>query len=213
MNKTKIDWGIPNLLTWNPVVGCKHGCSYCYARRISDRFNMIPVWDEPQYFPERLKEPYSLKTPSRIFVGSMCDLFGEWVLSGVIEEILKVVDETPHTYMFLTKNPKRYAEFMPTKTTVMPKNVILGGTITKGDAIDSNIVSTIGAIGGFGYRTFLSIEPLLGDMGAINFSCIDQLIVGAMTGSGAIQPKQSWIESIEHENIYWKPSIRCLTAL
>lgn len=35
MNKTKIDWCDS---TWNPVTGCNHGCKYCYARGIAERF-------------------------------------------------------------------------------------------------------------------------------------------------------------------------------
>lgn len=35
MNKTKIEWAD---MTWNPVTGCRHGCGYCYARRIAERF-------------------------------------------------------------------------------------------------------------------------------------------------------------------------------
>lgn len=34
--KTKIDWCDS---TWNPVTGCLHGCEYCYARRIAERFS------------------------------------------------------------------------------------------------------------------------------------------------------------------------------
>ena len=37
MNKTKIDWAD---MTWNPVTGCLHGCEYCYARKIANRFGM-----------------------------------------------------------------------------------------------------------------------------------------------------------------------------
>lgn len=33
--KTKIDWCDS---TWNPVTGCLHGCEYCYARGIANRF-------------------------------------------------------------------------------------------------------------------------------------------------------------------------------
>ena len=34
--KTKIDWCDTS---WNPVTGCLHGCEYCYARRIAERFD------------------------------------------------------------------------------------------------------------------------------------------------------------------------------
>jgi len=53
MNKTKIDWQNPKEgwkldFTWNPVIGCKHGCSYCYAKKLNDRFKFIENWNEPQ---------------------------------------------------------------------------------------------------------------------------------------------------------------------
>jgi protein gp37 len=76
MNKTSIEWCD---FTWNPVVGCKHGCPYCYAKKINDRFKFIPEWTAPRLFPDRLSEPSMLKKRSRIFVGSMCDLFGDWI--------------------------------------------------------------------------------------------------------------------------------------
>ena len=35
--KTKIDWCDAS---WNPVTGCLHGCQYCYAKRIAERFGL-----------------------------------------------------------------------------------------------------------------------------------------------------------------------------
>ena len=109
MNKTKIEW---TNWTWNPVVGCKHNCWYCYGKRIAKRFFKDNPNYEPKFYPERLKEPYTLKKPSKIFVCSMADLFGDWVKMNWIERVIKVVKENPqHTFQFLTKNPKRYLEF------------------------------------------------------------------------------------------------------
>lgn len=42
MRKTKIDWADS---TWNPVTGCLHGCEYCYARRIAERFEAREIYD------------------------------------------------------------------------------------------------------------------------------------------------------------------------
>ena len=199
MNKTKIDWGIPNLYTWNPVVGCKHNCSYCYAKKINDRFHYIENWEDPQFFIERLTEPNRHKISSTIFVGSMCDLFGEWVPDEWINIVLHVVKDNPqHTLMFLTKNPKRYHDF------VFPRNAIIGTTVTG----DSKTFYRIDELASNSHgRTFLSIEPLLGMMD-YDLKPFDQVIVGAMTGPGAIKPKQEWIDSIKHPNIFWKPSIK-----
>ena len=39
IHKTDIEWCSH---TWNPVTGCKHGCEYCYARRMVSRFGPHP---------------------------------------------------------------------------------------------------------------------------------------------------------------------------
>jgi len=197
MNKTKIEWCD---YTWNPVVGCKNGCSYCYAKRMNDRFRWIFDWEKPEFFSRRLYEPYKIKKSSKIFIGSMCDLFGDWIPSKWIDMILVTVKENPqHTFQFLTKNPKRYLEFD------FPENCWLGATIT-----ESNL-SAIGKLVSLrnteNYK-FVSIEPILGDMSLLNLEEIDLVIVGAMTGKGAIPPKKEWIDSIKHPNIFYKNNIK-----
>ena len=133
MNKTKIDWCD---MTWNPVTGCLHGCEYCYARRIAERFKCdnetfakkhinsstddficyegeyhcaFPFGFKPTLYMERLDEPQHIKKPHNIFVCSMADLFGDWVSDEWIQQVFKACEVAPqHNYLFLTKNPKRY---------------------------------------------------------------------------------------------------------
>jgi protein gp37 len=198
MNKTTIDWPWKPLWTWNPVVGCKHGCSYCYARRMNQRFKYIPKWEDPQVFEERFDEPAYLKKPSNIFVGSMCDLFGAWVPRPWIREVIRVCERIPrHTFMFLTKNPARYAEFD------FPENCWLGVTATKWtDVIYWPWIHKSN-------KKFLSAEPLLGEFLTTELKCLfDLVIVGAMTGPGAVIPKKEWIDSIQHPNIFYKDNIK-----
>ena len=80
MNRSSIEW---TRYTWNPVTGCKHGCTYCYARRLAEgrlkgRFGYDNGF-EPTFHQNRLLEPQNVKKPSMIFTCSMGDLFGEWV--------------------------------------------------------------------------------------------------------------------------------------
>lgn len=193
MNKTKIEWCD---YTFNPVTGCKHGCKYCYASKIAIRFT---GHFNPTFHPKRLKDKMP-KKPSKIFVCSMADLFGDWVPSDWIEQILmRVVCQNPqHTFMFLTKNPKRYSEYG------FPSNTMLGVTInTKNDLERMEILTKQKRQDSL----FVSIEPLLDDFTGVDFSGVDLIIVGAMTGAGAIKPKREWIESIKHRNIFYKDNL------
>ena len=93
MNKTKIEWCD---YTWNPLIGCRHGCKYCYAKRLNSRFNFIPKWETPIFFPDRLNEPLAKRKGAKIFVCSMSDLFGNWVRSEWIEKILHIACSMYH---------------------------------------------------------------------------------------------------------------------
>lgn len=198
-NPTTINWPFKPLLTFNPMVGCKHNCSYCYAKRMNDRFKWIDKWTEPQYFHERLEAPVP-KKPSFIFIGSMCDLFGDWVDRSFVSSVICHAQDHPeHQWIFLTKNPVNYNRF------AFPNNVWLGATITDWPSgldtlLDFNPPSNC--------KSFLSIEPLLGDFKDVCFSNMDLLIVGAMSGPNAFIPSLKEVQSIEHFNIWYKDSIR-----
>lgn len=192
--KGKIEW---TDYTWSPVVGCKHNCWYCYAKKMNDRFKWIDKWTEPVFYPERLKKPYKLKSPSKIFVCSMADLFGRWVSNDWINKILKVVKENPqHTFQFLTKNSRRYLDFK------FPKNCWLGLTIDKVKN-DTNTKVNIMKVAGFHNYTFISFEPLLGNMAQLfrggvgeSMKQIDFVIIGGLSGPQPFYPPRKWINNI-----------------
>ena len=197
MQRTKIDW--PGLdYTWNPVIGCKGNCSYCYAKRMNTRFRWIPDWNKPQYFPNRLEIPLKVKKPSTWFVGSISDICyweHNWIL-----ETLEIVNKCPHhTFMFLTKNPLAYYGFK------WPENTMQGLTITgtqtchcQCEMLDEMLRCQ---------RPYLSIEPLMGEIKDKLSYRFEIVIVGADTSPGAKPPEKEWIDSIKHPNIHYKENI------
>ena len=210
MNKTKIDWCDS---TWNPVTGCLHGCEYCYARGIANRFGchatpddkvsvVIHPWEDsetgrklpypydfsPTLHKYRLNE-YEGKKGRNIFVCSMADLFGKGVPDSWIEEVFKACEKAPqHNYIFLTKNPWRYADLA--KKGILPKrkNMWYGYSYTgqeheaKGWWNDE-------------YNIFISMEPLLDN---ICTTLSKWIIIGAETGrrKDKVIPKREWVEEI-----------------
>lgn len=184
MNKTKIEW---TDYTWNPVTGCKHGCEYCYARRISQRFKRS---FEPQLHPTRLSEPYRLKKPSMIFTVSMGDLMGGWVPEQWNRGVIEVMEECPeHIFQILTKNPIRYQYFN------FPKNAWLGATIDRRNEQRMDDLNRVVEHEGV---KFFSFEPLLEDVGDIYdyIGDIDWIIIGRQTGAGGVRPDAKWVYNI-----------------
>ncbi len=190
--------------TWNPVTGCLHGCDYCYARKMANRLSgrtkngvsVFPHGFDPHFYSERLLEVQQPKPGEKVFVVSMGDLFGDWVPSEWIARVIAATRSRPDvTWQFLTKNPRRYAEFNP-----WPANCWLGMTAT-----DCNSLRSFGD-SNRGYRamqkiegglTFLSLEPLLGRMWqGWNYPLnrtFEWVIIGAQTGPGAVKPEPEWI--------------------
>lgn len=176
MNKTTIEWCD---YTWNPVTGCKHGCPYCYARKIAERFKGSKAWPqgfEPMFHSVRLSDPGSARKHQSIFVCSMADLFGDWVPNSWILSVLSTAALIPqHTYIFLTKNPKRYltipGEYLG------KKNFWFGTTVTCEQ--DKHRIETLQKLPEG--NTFVSFEPLLGRLTNVNLDGIKQVIIGAQT--------------------------------
>lgn len=198
MNRTRIEWTI---WTWNPVTGCKHGCWYCYAKRLCLRFKKVfPNGFEPTFYPERLKEPWELKTPSKIFVCSIADLFASWTPTEWRDAVLKSMLQCPikHTFQILTKNPER----IPTNDVMheYPDNWWFGTTVT-GEGTGADIVN-IKLIKNVPAKVrFVSFEPLLNDIDFNIYSLegIQWVIIGKLTGSKRVKLPWSWVENILKE--------------
>lgn len=177
MNKTTIEWCD---YTWNPVTGCLHGCEYCYARKIAERFKGSKAWPhgfEPMFHSTRLSDPGSRREHQSIFVCSMADLFGEWVPDSWILSVLSTAALIPqHTYLFLTKNPKRYLT-IPGEY-LQQKNFWFGATVTNAYDAGQRIRWLQRLPEG---NTFISFEPLLGNPGHLDLHDIKQVILGAQT--------------------------------
>jgi len=190
MAKTKIKWCD---YTINPVKGlCPVGCSYCYARRMYKRFHWNPeIRMEPDW-PEDLR-----KEPSKIFIGSTMELFGDWVQEWMYDEIWKYVNDFPqHAFVFLTKRPENLIKWSP-----FPENCWVGVSATD-YTMASKARWELGRIKA--KVKFLSLEPMLGEI-ADRHGCTFQfhhdfcswLIIGQQTPvSAKTQPKIEWIEEI-----------------
>ena len=203
MNKTNIEWCN---YTWNPVTGCKRGCTYCYARGIHNRFNKTP-FNRISWHPERLKDPAKIKKPSVIFVGSMSD--PEYWQDWMISEILDVCKSCKHhTFMFLSKSPFHY------KSWPHLGNIRLGLTFEKCDNDIQHEKLMFHARENYRNLKFVSIEPLIGRFNYLIPEPIGQVIVGAMTGRKPVRPTsemiQSVIENAGKNRIFWKDNIRVL---
>ena len=211
--------------TWNPVSGCEHGCEYCYARRIANRFKMpgvevgekvagielkepvrnlegkiapYPFGFTPTFHKYRLDEPSHWKKPRSIFVCSMADLFGEWVPDEWITQVFDAC-VAPHRYLFLTKNPARYLELY--KKELMPSDrqrMWFGCSVTTEDTPFFWVDEM--SKEGIDHNGFLSIEPLLTDFPVRDFGGmgIKWVIIGAETGNrkGKVVPQKEWVDHL-----------------
>lgn len=205
---SKIEWCDE---TWNPVVGCQivsEGCRNCYAAKMAYRLQSMKVrgyegvtkkatngtiqWtNHVQFVPEALQKPLKRKKPTIYFVNSMSDLFHEKVTFETIEQIFKVISQTPHhKYQILTKRSARMVEYFSSHN--VPENVWLGVSVE--DKVSGLL--RIDELRRVNTKRFLSVEPLLEDLGQINLSGISWVIVGGESGAEARPMKPEWVENI-----------------
>jgi protein gp37 len=192
LNRTGIEWCD---YSYNPVTGCNHWktgvCKIpCYAKKIAERFHG-PGGFIPALHAERLNDPMKKKQPSTIFVCSMADLFGDWVPDLWIEMVFSEIQKAKqHTYIFLTKNPKRYLKI---PGTYFSKNLWFGTTVTGVE--DTHRIGILQKLP-FANK-FISFEPLLRDPVSIDLHGIDQIIIGAQTNP-KVTPPDGAIGTIVH---------------
>ncbi|MCA9094232.1 MAG: phage Gp37/Gp68 family protein [Planctomycetaceae bacterium] len=201
---SKIEW---TDATWNPVRGCTKispGCKHCYAETFAERFRGVPNHPYEQGFdlrlvPEKLTEPISWSKPQMVFVNSMSDLFHKDVPDEYIVLVAKVMAAASwHTFQVLTKRSERMRDLLLTKLDFAAKlpHIWWGVSVENRKHGVPRIDHLRSA---HPKMSFLSIEPLLEDVGQLNLRKIDWVIVGGESGAGARPMKQEWVVNIQKQ--------------
>ena len=198
MGTTKIEW---TDATWNPVTGCTKtsaGCAHCYAEVMARRLKAMGVEKYKNGFQvtiheDVLNEPKKWRKPRTIFVCSMSDLFHKDVPFEFVDKVMQVIKDTPHhRYQLLTKRAERLEEYF--KTREVPENVWIGVTVEVQTA--KSRINALRTIKDASIR-FLSCEPLLEDLGELDLTGIDWVIVGGESGLQARPMKEEWVKGIK----------------
>jgi len=200
-NRSSIEW---TDATWNPVRGCTKispGCAHCYAEVFAERFRGVPGHPYEQGFdlrlvPEKLVEPIRWQEPRMIFVNSMSDLFHEDVPDEFIVAVARVMKTAAwHTFQVLTKRSARLKDLLRTKLLFVAEDTHIWWGVSvenrkHGLPRVKHLREVPSAV------RFLSIEPLLEDLGQFDLDGISWVIVGGESGPGARPMQPSWVRHI-----------------
>ncbi|WBV51181.1 DUF5131 family protein [Chryseobacterium gambrini] len=199
MKQSKIEW---TDATWNPSTGCNKitsGCKFCYAEVMAKRLKAMgaPGYENGFDFtlmPDRLDAPIKIKRPTKFFVNSMSDLFHERMPFEFLDQVFDTIKKTPHhQYQILTKRENILADYFSTRA--VPKNVWLGVTVEHAATKKRiDVLRTIDA-----EVRFLSVEPLISDVGKLNLEDIHWVIVGGESGHKARPMKAEWAIDIQRQ--------------
>ena len=199
--KSEIEW---TDATWNPVRGCTKitpGCAHCYAETFAERFRSVPGHPYEQGFdlrlvPEKLPEPLRWRTPKMVFVNSMSDLFHKDVPDDYVLAVVRVMQLANwHTYQVLTKRSERLRDLLRTRlaSAAEAPHTWWGVSVEN----RRHGLPRIDHLRAAPARVrFLSIEPLLEDLGPLDLSGIHWVIAGGESGHGARAMKEEWILSL-----------------
>lgn len=199
MKATKIEWTDK---TWNPITGCSKkstGCLHCYAEVMSRRLKAMGLDKYAKGFEvtlheECISEPLNWKKGHNIFVCSMSDIFHEDVPFDFVDKMFDVIKATPHhRYQILTKRAERLAEYFLSRD--IPENVWLGVTVeAKSSKFRIDMIRDLDAS-----VKFLSCEPLVEDLGELDLTGIEWVIVGGESGPKARPMQEEWVMNIRKQ--------------
>jgi protein gp37 len=200
MAQSSIEW---TELTWNPTTGCDKvsaGCKFCYAEVMSRRLKAMGLDKYADGFqislhPETLQDPYRWRSPKVVFVNSMSDLFHEQVPLSFIQQVFTVMnDNAQHIFQVLTKRSDRLAEV--SKHLNWTPNIWMGTSVE-----DERVLHRLEGLKASEAKVkFLSCEPLIGPLPALDLTGIDWVIVGGESGKGNIRLMQpAWVEEIQRQ--------------
>lgn len=199
MANSKIEW---TNKSWNPVTGCSkvsEGCKHCYAEVMSRRLKAMGQIKYSNGFKvttheECLSEPLSWHKPQMVFVCSMGDLFHKDVSDAFIDKVMETIQKTPqHRYQILTKRAERMSDYFAKHP--IPNNAWLGVTVEcKSSKYRIDLIRTLNAA-----VKFLSCEPLVEDLGKMNLTGINWIIVGGESGMQARPMKEKWALNVKQQ--------------
>lgn len=199
---TEIGWA---MYSWNPVTGCNHGCSYCYARVIATDRDMAPYYPAgftPLFHHERLDAPANTPVPQRaqtdaafgrVFVCSMADLFGAWVPQDWIDQVVASTVANPQwEYLYLTKFPQRYDRLQ------LPASGWIGASVDEQHRAEPTL-DALRKVSGVKVK-WLSLEPLLEPIQFSSLEGIDWIVIGAQSENvgqnPAFAPPFEWVADL-----------------
>jgi protein gp37 len=203
-DQTKIEW---TDATWNPIRGCTKitpGCAHCYAETFAERFRGVPGHPYEQGFdlrtvPAKLADPLRWRTSRMVFVNSMSDLFHRDVADDYIRAVVRVMLLADwHTYQVLTKRSDRMRELLggPFRDAAETPHIWWGVSVeNRRDGLPriDDLRATPASL------RFLSIEPLLEDLGELDLSAIHWVILGGESGPGARPMRPEWVRAIRDQ--------------
>lgn len=183
------------------MTGCtktSEGCAHCYAEVMARRLKAMGTEKYKNGFKvtlheDALNEPRKWHKPRNIFVCSMSDLFHKDVPFEFVDKVIQVIKDTPqHRYQLLTKRAERMKDYFMTRE--VPKNVWVGVTVEV--QTSKSRIDALRTIKNAPIR-FLSCEPLLEDLGELDLTSIDWIIVGGESGQQARPMKEEWVKGIK----------------
>jgi protein gp37 len=197
--------------TWNPMTGCtqiSRGCDHCYALTLARNkptvrdtyLRQLPVKDSeknradpfaPRFWPDRLEKPYSWRSPKRVFVDSMSDVFHAHFTLKQIQQVFEVMNDCPqHQFQVLTKRPERALRLADKLH--FSHNIWLGTSVEDMDvAHRADALREIKC-----HIRFISAEPLLGSLKFLNLEGIHWVIGGGESGADARPCEVQWARDL-----------------